>query len=131
LARIGAFSLVRAFVAISKHNPSPDHIESIAAAVAAMSSFPDLHCGLVLESDALSFLAPLCVEDVGIQRQEASIGIGSLCAHIDCNVTELSATGTLALLCSCSGSIDCTITAALQVTWAPLVRTHWHCLLNC
>jgi hypothetical protein len=73
-ADTGALSLIRALIAISQRHPSPDLIESVADALTAMSSFPDLHERLALECGALSFLAPLCVESVGIQRQEASLG---------------------------------------------------------
>jgi hypothetical protein len=74
-ANAGALSLVRALGSLSQTISSPELSESVAEAIAAMARFPDLHQGLILEGAALSFLAPLCVEDVGIQRQEASLGI--------------------------------------------------------
>ncbi len=61
-------------IATSQCFPSPELIESVAGALTATSSFPDLHERLVLEGGALSFLAPLCVKGVGIERQEASLG---------------------------------------------------------
>lgn len=82
-------------IAASQCFPSPELIESVADTLTAMSSYPDLHERLALEGGALSFLAPLCVEGVGIERQEASLG-------------------ALALLCSCSGSIECSVNTALH-----------------
>jgi hypothetical protein len=73
-ADTGSLSLISALIATSQRFPSPELIESVADALTAMSSFPDLHERLVLEGGALSFLAPLCVEGVGIERQEASLG---------------------------------------------------------
>ncbi len=75
LSQSGALSLVRAFVAICQKHSSPELTESVTEAVAAMSRFPALHQGLIMEGDALSLLAPLCLEDFGIQRQEASLGV--------------------------------------------------------
>ena len=73
----GSLSLISALIATSQRFPSPELIQSVADALTAMSSFPDLHQRLVLEGGALSFLAPLCVEGVGIERQEASLGISA------------------------------------------------------
>ena len=75
LSQSGALSLVCAFVAICQKHSSPELTESVTEAVAAMSRFPALHQGLIMEGDALSLLAPLCLEDFGIQRQEASLGV--------------------------------------------------------
>lgn len=115
LAQTGALSLVRALGSLSQTMSSLELSESVAEAIAAMSRFPDLHQRLILECAALSCLAPLCVEDVGMQRQEASLGIGFFCwtRHFS---NMICASGTLALLCSCSGSIECSVNTALQVT---------------
>ena len=117
LAQGGALSLVRAIGSLSQTFSSPELIESITEAVAAMSRFPDLQQGLIVEGGALSCLAPLCVEDVGTQRQEASLGVHSL-SKVDGDIAHFCSTGTLALLCSCSGTIECSVNTALQVTLA-------------
>jgi hypothetical protein len=48
--------------------------ENVNEAIAAMSHFPDMHQGLILKDQALFFVNPLRVQDVGIRRKEASLG---------------------------------------------------------
>lgn len=132
LSQSGALSLVRAFVAICQKHSSPELTESVAEAVAAMSRFPALHQGLIMEGDALSLLAPLCLEDFGIQRQEASLGMCGFSTQVCCTFAQLCAAGTLALLCSFSGSIECSVTTALQVMLPPAPRRFIiDCCLQC
>jgi hypothetical protein len=99
LSESGAFPLVRALVAITQRNASQVFIEAVAAAVAAMARFPDLHLGLILEGEALSFLAPLCVEDVGVQRQEASLGINTFSDQLRCDVAQQFSKQALSRCC--------------------------------
>jgi hypothetical protein len=99
LSQSGALPLVRALVAITQRNASQVLIEAVAAAVAAMARFPHLHQGLIMEGEALSFLAPLCVEDVGVQRQEASLGMNTFCDQFRCNVAQQFSKQALSRYC--------------------------------
>ncbi len=84
-AEAGAISLLRVLGSLSRTTSSLELSESVAEAIAAMARFPDLHQGLILQGEVLSCLAPLCVEDVGIQRQEASLGTCSV-SEVGCNL---------------------------------------------
>ena len=85
VAQGGALSLIEALVADrqQQQHASPELIESIADAIAAISCYPDLRQVLIIECGVLSFLAPLCVDDVGVQQQEAALGAAAaLCGCV-------------------------------------------------
>ena len=78
-----------------------------------MACYSNLRQPLIIECGVFSFLAPLCIDDVGAQQQEAALG--TIAAPFECVAAHNFAAGTLALLCSSSGQIECSVNTALQV----------------